>query len=116
MSTLSPFCLLECSCDEALRQTQAQISRAGLRALQTFDLRTTRHTLEKCSCPYYGTEACNCQMVVLLVYGETMEPITLILHGNDGRTWVSFAENISHSHDNKMRSKIEEIFQAIPRK
>jgi hypothetical protein len=28
-------------------------------------------------------------MVVLLVYGATNEPVTLILHGNNGQTWLS---------------------------
>jgi hypothetical protein len=28
-------------------------------------------------------------MVVLLVYGNMEEPATLILHGNDGTTWLS---------------------------
>ena len=31
-------------------------------------------------------------MIVLLVYGEVAEPATLILHGNDGKTWVSIAD------------------------
>jgi hypothetical protein len=32
-------------------------------------------------------------MVVLLVYANAAEPATLILHGNDGRTWFSLVEN-----------------------
>jgi hypothetical protein len=32
-------------------------------------------------------------MVVLLVYGTTEEPVTLILHGSDGQTWLSIVES-----------------------
>jgi hypothetical protein len=31
-------------------------------------------------------------MVILLVYGDATEPETLILHGNDGQTWISMAD------------------------
>lgn len=31
-------------------------------------------------------------MIILLVYGKAEAPLTLILHGNDGQTWLSLAE------------------------
>jgi hypothetical protein len=116
MSSLSPFYSLECSCDEALHQVQACFRESGLRVMQTFDLHTTRHARQDCSCPNHTTETCDCQMVVLLVFGETTEPIPLILHGNHGRTWISFAENTSYQLEVNMRSRIEEILTVIPRK
>jgi hypothetical protein len=33
-------------------------------------------------------------MIVLLVYGNGREPETLILHGSDGRTWLSFSHTM----------------------
>ncbi|MDO9128511.1 MAG: hypothetical protein Q7U34_01465 [Anaerolineales bacterium] len=92
MNTLSPFLSINCSCDEALQWAKKQFSRTGLRVVQTFDLHTTRLTLEDCPCPHHGTNACDCQMVVLLVYGSAPEPATLILHGNDGQTWLSLID------------------------
>jgi hypothetical protein len=79
---------LNYSCGEALQWTSQTLTQNGLRVIQTFDLNTARHTLEDCSCPHHGTSECDCQMVVLLVYGETGGPVTLILHG-----YVQFGDN-----------------------
>ena len=93
MTTLSPFLSLDCSCDQVLFATRTKLARAGLSAVQTFNLSTARLGLHDGDCPNHGTRACDCQMVILLVYGEAHEPATLILHGNDGTTWMSIANN-----------------------
>lgn len=89
MNLLSPFLTLNCSCDEALEWSSQNLTKIGMRVIQTFDLLAARHTVEDCPCPHHQTSECNCQMLILLVYGDEAEPTTLILHGNDGLTWVS---------------------------
>ena len=89
----SPFLSVNQSCDETLQWAKKQLSQADLRPMQTFDLQTARVGLHDCSCPNHGTDACDCQMVVLLVYGKSAEPITLVLHGNDGQTWFSISDS-----------------------
>lgn len=111
MNTLSPFCTINCSCDETLQWTKIQLSQAGLRAMQTFDLHTARHTLEDCPCPHHGTGACDCQMVVLLIYGEENNPSTLILHGNDGQTWLSIAETPEQRTNAKTITAIRNVLE-----
>ncbi len=108
MNTLSPFYSITCSCDEALAWTQKQLSQAGLRVMQTFDLHTARHALEDCPCPNHGTDQCDCQMVVLLVYGKPSEPITLILHGNNSQTWVSIADNPSQQANERLTTTVKQ--------
>jgi hypothetical protein len=90
---ISPFLSVNYSCDETLQWATEQLSQAGLRPLQTFDLHTARLALHDCPCPNHGTNECDCQMVVVLVYGKAEEPLTLILHGNEGQTWLSFADD-----------------------
>ena len=108
---ISPFLSVNHPCDEALRWTKKQLSRAGLRAVQTFDLHTARAGLHDCPCPNHGTEVCDCQMVVLLVYGETPQPATLILHGNDGQTWFSMADNPSQRADISLSANIHRALE-----
>lgn len=93
--TTSPFLCVNYPCDEALIWSKDLLLLAGLRLVQTFDLHAARLASHDCSCPNHGTEACDCQMVVLLVYGKKEEPSTLILHGNNGRTWFSLVEDSS---------------------
>jgi hypothetical protein len=46
----------------------------------------------------------------LLVYGEAVEPVTLILHGNDGQTWISLSDSLRQGSDTRL---IAEIKQAL---
>jgi hypothetical protein len=113
MSMLSPFLSIDCSCDQILQTTKAKLSQAGLSAVQTFNLTTARLGLHDCGCPNHGTEACDCQMIVLLVYGEVPEPATLILHGNDGQTWISIADNTLHEVDPKLTTSIRHALEDL---
>jgi hypothetical protein len=79
-------------CDTALMWAKERLSQTGLRPIQTFDLHTARAGLHGCSCPHHGMDECDCQMVVVLVYGDSEQPSTLILHGSDGQTWFSIID------------------------
>jgi len=106
--SISPFFSMNRSCDEALPWSKERLSQAGLRPVQTFDLHTARAGFHDCSCPNHGTNECDCQMVVLLVYGKVAEPATLILHGNDGQTWVSIANDPQQRTDAKLINSIRQ--------
>jgi len=111
MTTLSPFLSINSSCDQALQMTKNKLSQAGLLTVQTFNLNTARLGLHSCSCPNHGTEECDCQMIVLLVYGEDAEPATLILHGNDGTTWVSVTDSPLHRTDAKLMTSVRQALE-----
>lgn len=93
----SPFLTVDRSCDETLRWSKEQLTQAGLRPVQTFDLHAARIGLHDCPCPNHGTDECDCQMVVLLVYGGAEKPETLILHGNGEKTWLSITNDFASS-------------------
>jgi len=111
---MSPFLSISHPCDEALQWTNKQLVNAGLRPVQTFDLHTARLGLHDCSCPNHGTNECDCQMVVVLVYGKAEEPVTLILHGNDGLTWLSFADGPRQRSDIKLFTEIKQALEKVP--
>jgi hypothetical protein len=119
---ISPFFSVNHSCDKTLQWATEQLSQAGLRAVQTFDLHTARHALHDCPCPNHGTNECDCQMVVVLVYGKAEDvstplntsPVTLILHGNDGQTWLSIAEGPGHRSDSELSAEIRKALEQIP--
>ena len=89
MSTLIPYLTLTKSFEETFAWTTQQLNQIGLQVEQTFDLQVARLSHTGCTCPHHGTEQCSCQMVVLLVRYEEEDPLTLILHGNDGQTNLS---------------------------
>ncbi|MGZ9225286.1 MAG: hypothetical protein ACXW4M_06980 [Anaerolineales bacterium] len=106
--TTPSFLTVDLPCDLALQTAKKKLSQTGLRALQTFDLHTARLAQQECPCPNHGTEDCDCQMVVLMVYGETPEPATLILHGSDGQTRFSIADDPSQRADRKLVASIKQ--------
>lgn len=89
LMSFSPFLTVEQTCNSALQWANQRLLEAGLRTLQTFNLQAARAGSHDCGCPHHGTEQCDCQMVILLVYGSSNKPITLLLHGNDGNTRLS---------------------------
>lgn len=99
MAVPDPFLSLNYPSDESLVWLKEQLAAADLRVVQTFDLTTPRHALGDCPCPHHGTEQCDCQMVVLLVYANGAEPVTLILHGHDGQSWLSLVEHSGQQPD-----------------
>jgi hypothetical protein len=108
---ISHFLSVNHPCDEALQWTKKQLLEAGLRPIQTFDLHTARLAMHDCPCPNHGTGECDCQMVVLLVYGKVAEPATLILHGNDGQTWISIADDPRQRVDAKLINSIRQALE-----
>lgn len=104
---ISPFLSIRQPWDQTLHWAKGQLTRAGLRPVQTFDLSAARLALQDCPCPHHGTEKCDCQMVVVLVYGAAEEPVTLILHGSSGQTWLSIAEAPRGKTNAKIAAAIE---------
>ena len=129
MSTLMPFLVLDQTCDQVLVWVSQQLTSASFRVVQTFDLQVARLAHPDCPCPHHGTNDCNCQMVVLLVYGKQDDPATLVIHGQDGRSWVSLAGPVGKRfnqhlevvirralipHISNMPSSIEVAYEARP--
>ena len=92
MSENSPFLILYRPCSDAIEWVIQQIKAAGMEVMRTFDLQVARHEHASCNCPNHGTADCDCQMVVLLVYGQTPQPLTLVGHGHDSQTWLSVVD------------------------
>ena len=100
MSSLMSFLVLDQSCEQALNWISERLTGAGLSATQTFNLQVARLAHPDCLCPYHGSSSCTCQMIVLLVYSKHEDPSTLVIHGQDSRSWLSLA-NPAGRHSNQ---------------
>jgi len=70
-----------------------ELVTAGFRVEQSFDLRSALTLLPNCTCPHHGTALCDCQYNVLLIYGQTPIPASLIVHGHDHQCWIALADD-----------------------
>jgi hypothetical protein len=106
MSDSSPFLILEQPCDDAIDWVARQIGNAGLQVVRTFDLHVARHAHTSCPCPHHGTDQCDCQMVVLLVYGSDRQPVSVVAHGHNGQTWFSVVDTPQQRADPRLEAAI----------
>lgn len=109
MSALLPFLTLEQTCEKVDQWVREKLTHAGLRVIPTFDLQIARMAHADCQCPNHGTEACSCQMVILLVYGKQEDPATLVIHGQDGKTWLSLATPMEARSRQSLESSVRHM-------
>lgn len=91
MSALIPLLTLDQTSAKVQAWVNQELTSAGFRVVQTFDLQVARLAHPDCLCPNHGTEDCNCQMVVLLVYPKKGAPATLVIHGQEDKSWLSLS-------------------------
>lgn len=84
---------LQIACDELVLAASELLKQNGYTVIRSFDLKAARASQGQCSCPHHGTDLCDCQMVILLIYGIQVSPVSLICHGHDGWTYLSLAES-----------------------
>ena len=109
MSALFPFLALSQNHNEAEAWVKEKLARAGFRVVPTFDLQIARSAQHECTCPHHGTDECSCQLVVLLVYGKYPDPATLVMHGQDGKTWISMATPVETGSRQNIESSVRHI-------
>jgi hypothetical protein len=49
-------------------------------------------------------------MVIFLVYSQVGAPVSLLAHGSDGHTWLSFAGSVGPD-SNSLEAHIRELFE-----
>jgi hypothetical protein len=106
MSDNSPFLIIVQSYDEAIAWVTRRLSSVGLHVMRTFDFQAARLAHTDCPCPHHGTEQCDCQMVVLLIYGGENQPISMVAHSFDGKTWFSLVDTPQQRADPRLEAAI----------
>ena len=110
MNLGSQLLVVNQDCAEAVAWATHKMSLAGLTVVRTFDLQTTRHLKSACPCPDHGMEECDCQMVVLLVYKDRHQPVSLIAHGYNSQTWFSVVDIPEQRPDPALELSIRRAF------
>ena len=114
MNALLPSWSVEKPWNESMHWLQERLSGAGLRLLQTFDLQNARSAATACPCPHHGTSQCDCQLMVVLVYAEDCTPITLVLHGSQGQSWISVVDRPDQRADPRTVVAVQRALRLDP--
>lgn len=97
---------LESQSGETVRWITKALASADLQVATSFNLRTARTAHTECGCPHHGTADCDCQMVVLLVYGADACPATLVVHERDGHTNMSLVDTPGQRPSSRLTATI----------
>ncbi|GAB4577453.1 MAG: hypothetical protein Fur0022_01840 [Anaerolineales bacterium] len=92
MNGQPPFRIFFSDGETVIRQVMQNLAAAGLRVVRSFDLRSACASFTENVCPHHGTTPCDCQLVVLLVYGIGVAPVSLVLHSHMGQTELQWDE------------------------
>ena len=106
MSQTKQLFTIPLECETAVAQIIERLKSDGLQVIRSFDLKTARMAHTECTCPHHGTEQCDCQMVVLLVYEGAGQPITMVAHDFEGNTHVSIEYSPSPESNRLLESAI----------
>jgi hypothetical protein len=110
MSSLLPFLTLDQPCDKVLTWVGERLTGTNFRFVETFDLQTARLAQSDCPCPHHETEHCTCQLIILLVYQKKENnPATLVIHGQDDKTWLSLVDPIGSRNNRNLEAKLRHI-------
>lgn len=111
MSLTKQLLTIPLDCEAAIAQIIERLKSDGLQVIRSFDLKTARMAHTECTCPHHGTEQCDCQMVVLLVYEGTGQPITLVAHDFEGNTHISIEYSPPPESNRSLEAAILQAFE-----
>jgi hypothetical protein len=112
LSDNTALLMLDQPCDTAVDWLSEQARQAGLSVLRTFDLQIARHAQTSCPCPYHGTDQCDCQLVVLLMYQDHLDPLAIVAHGYEGQTWFSVVDTPQQRADPRLEAVLRQLVKS----
>lgn len=101
-----PLITFQANCDQVIGQVSQYLETAGYLILESFDLQSAREAHSECNCPHHGTEKCNCQFVVLLVYSDDSNPNTLTIHSCDQRTELTVVDTPGMRNSEQLKMSV----------
>ncbi|MBN2046679.1 MAG: hypothetical protein JW750_02450 [Anaerolineaceae bacterium] len=77
------------------QQLRRELSMAGLKVMPSFDLKLAREAHQDCTCPRHGSAECNCQVIIMQIYGaKPNDNLTIILSGHDHECELLLEEGV----------------------
>jgi hypothetical protein len=97
---------------EATAQAARLLRQVGFQVSCSFDLQTTRAFQSGCGCPHHSTDSCDCHYSVLLVQPPDQLPLTVLVHGRDGLTWIGLAEEQTPDGSSHASRQVAQILES----
>lgn len=109
MTKTTRLLTLKLDSEAAVAQVIRRLIEADLQVLRSFDLQAARSHHINCACPRHGTARCDCQMIILLVYNQDEQPLTLVAHGRDGKTHFALVDPLDGGCEYLLKNAILQL-------
>jgi len=106
MSQTTHLLTLNIETEAAVDRVTRRLKDKDLQVMRSFDLQVARSAHVNCACPHHGTAQCGCQMIVLLVYGQGVQPLTLVAHGHEGKTHFALVDSPEQEREGSLENTI----------
>ena len=95
MTQVTRFMKFEIDCEATIRNIRKGLMEQGLRVMRSFDLQSACASYPDMTCPHHDDGPCDCQLVVLLVYGnaDAGAPVSLVVHSHRGQTEINLVDS-----------------------
>jgi hypothetical protein len=97
---------LNLDCETVIRQLTRPLIHWGLRVVRSFDLQSACASFPDLACPHHGDSNCDCQLVILLVYGSEATPASVVLHTHRGKTDIDLVDSPNNRPDQDLVAMI----------
>ncbi len=112
MLNFTPLLTLAQSHEDALSDVTLSLQSNGLQVVRSFDLQSACASYPGQLCPHHHEDVCDCQLVVLLIYGGVSQPISLIAHSNDGITQIGLGQFPNERPNPILESRVTAVLNA----
>lgn len=101
-------------CETAVSTVIDRLHRSGVGVVRSFDLRSACGAYPHRSCPHHAKKACDCQLVILLVFDPLEQPATVMLHTCNGETHVGLAASPAQQPSSRLEYRLRRILRQPP--
>ena len=109
MSGNEIFVIRKQNCLEAVEWMVALLNREGISVVRTFELKSATQAKYTRPDEVDKDQINDFEVVVLMVYAENQEPITLIAQGYQGQTWFSLVDTPQQKVDPKVEASLRSL-------
>jgi hypothetical protein len=110
MTQITRLSTLNLDCESTYAQLHRWFTYYELRVVRSFDLQSACASFTDLTCPHHGDSSCDCQLVVLLVYGTEAAPASIVLHSHRGKTDVDLVDSPNNRPDQDLKKMIRLAF------
>ncbi len=115
MNQINSILTLPLNCDSSVELICKIFMDSSLRVTRSFDLKSACSAFSNNICQVHGDGTCDCQLVVLLVYNQERLPVSVVLHGHNGKTQLGFADDLGHAAPPNLLKLLQRLlsFEAV---